>query len=571
MTTIPARCAGDPLDDKSSVSPSTPVESRRRQNLSMLFRSSTRRSKSVSSPATSPPTCEERIHYPVFNPQDPRHNPAAASSSWLRSGYNVSKTPSPQKPARWVQDLPGRSLRKARSGLLALTAGMRTHSTFRSKASRESFPEISPLYPLPEGFSVVPGGCVFPATVSEASTEEDPDFGVQIYRTCCNCERPFSSSSWGSDESCEVKLSSSLALIGPSALSKADLGPSRSTTNSSRKREDDTSSSQELYVDTSTSDVLERRQTIKWHDGYVKKPVPQVDSDSSATTGSTSRDTQQSDGFQISDDMVLEPFPQLELSSSDSSSGVAHFEQGSESASPVCLERTESLRGAPSTDQSPRRRSSESMDAIGNELSEELRQYVGAMERFTAHGTSGVSAPPSATTDSIADDSSDHAALGRQADKQASSAPRDRQEGSNSSSDGSGSTNPSGPTVGANASQSSDPTSPTETDPMSDKDEFFLVDGKSGDYPPSRGDNPVKTEKRIVSDGSIHSGPGLDRDPGNRNQFVPEAVGPGGPLPREMQRRDNRGVIERNSSDSSEEYIATYQMLRRRFRSWSDD
>lgn len=106
---------------------------------------------------------------------------------------------------------------------------------------------------------------------------------------------------------------------------------------------------------------------------------------------------------------------------------------------------------------------------------------------------------------------------------------------------------------------------------MSDKDEFFLVDGKSGDYPPSRGDNPVKTEKRIVSDGSIHSGPGLDRDPGNRNQFVPEAVGPGGPLPREMQLRDNRGGIERNSRDSSEEYIATYQMLRRRFRSWSDD
>lgn len=259
---------------------------------------------------------------------------------------------------------------------------MRTHSTFRSKALRESFPEISALYPLPEGFSVIPSGCVFPATVSEASTEEDPDFGVQIYRTCCNCERPFSSSNWGSDESCQVKLSSSLALISPSALSKADLGPSRSTTNSTPTREDDTSSSRELYVDTSTSDVLERRQTIKWHDGYVRKPVPQVDSDSSATTGSTSRDTQHSDSFQISNDMVLEPFPQLELSSSDSSSSVALLEQESESASPVCLERTESSREAPSTDESPRRRSS-STDATGNEFSDELRQYVGAMERFT--------------------------------------------------------------------------------------------------------------------------------------------------------------------------------------------
>lgn len=184
---------------------------------------------------------------------------------------------------------------------------------------------------------------------------------------------------------------------------------------------------------------------------------------------------------------------------------------------------------------------------------------------------SSIPAPPSDTADSVANDSSNHAALDHQADEQESKVSSNRQEGSNYSSEGSGRTNHSGPAAGANASQWSDPTSPTETtDPMSDKDEFFLVDGKSGDFPPPRGDNPVKTEKRIVSDGSIHSGPGLDRDPGNRNQFVPEAVGPGGPLPRETQRRDNRIGIERDSTDSSEEYIVTYQTLRRRFRSWSD-
>lgn len=322
----------------------------------------------------------------MFNPQDPRHNPAAAASSWLRSGYNVSRTPSPQKPVRWVQDLPVRSLRKARSGLLALTAGMRTHSTFWSKASRESLPEISPLYPLPDGLGDFSSGCVFPATVSEASTEEDPDFGVEIYRTCCNCDRPFSSSSWDSDESCDVKLSSSLALIGPSALSKADLGPSRSITNLSPEKENHAGSIQELYVDPSTSDVLPRRQTIKWHDGYVRKSFSQVDTDSSATPGSTSRDTQQSGSFQISDDigMMLEPFPLLELSSSDSSSSVALLEQGSESRSPgSSLERAESSREVPLTNGHPSRESTESTDAIGHEFSEELRQYVGAMEKLT--------------------------------------------------------------------------------------------------------------------------------------------------------------------------------------------
>lgn len=124
--------------------------------------------------------------------------------------------------------------------------------------------------------------------------------------------------------------------------------------------------------------------------------------------------------------------------------------------------------------------------------------------------------------------------------------------------------------LGRNGPRWSTVTPATPRDDLPDKDEYFLVDGKSNDFPPGRGDNSMRAEKRIVSDGSIHSGPGLDRDPGVRAQFVPEAIGPGSPRRRVVSRRDHRAGAERDCSDSTDEYISTYRILRQRFRSWSD-
>lgn len=44
------------------------------------------------------------------------------------------------------------------------------------------------------------------------------------------------------------------------------------------------------------------------------------------------------------------------------------------------------------------------------------------------------------------------------------------------------------------------------------RDEYYMTDGKGSTFRPDQGSQPVKSEEsRIVGDGRIHSGPGLDR------------------------------------------------------------
>ncbi|GES57918.1 hypothetical protein ATEIFO6365_0002085300 [Aspergillus terreus] len=67
-------------------------------------------------------TCDERAHYPIFNPNDPRHNP-----SWTGDDRQ-QREPSNESTASWMRSLPKRSLRKARSGFLALKSGIQRHA-----------------------------------------------------------------------------------------------------------------------------------------------------------------------------------------------------------------------------------------------------------------------------------------------------------------------------------------------------------------------------------------------------------------------------------------------------------
>lgn len=100
------------------------------------------------------------------------------------------------------------------------------------------------------------------------------------------------------------------------------------------------------------------------------------------------------------------------------------------------------------------------------------------------------------------------------------------------------------------------------TSPLSLQDEYFLVDGKSTDLRPDRGDNPIKGERGFVGDGGLHSGPGLDRNLSIRAQDIPEIIGPGGsmgiPSPRPLRR-------DREGSDSTEEYLVTYSLLHQHY------
>lgn len=100
---------------------------------------------------------------------------------------DVDNLPQPTHPAgsiRWMQGLPGRSLRRARSGLQALRSGLHRrpipgvdgeHANNGLWSSSDCAEASSSRHTR-----------FFSSTVSEASTEEDYDFGTDLYRTGCN-------------------------------------------------------------------------------------------------------------------------------------------------------------------------------------------------------------------------------------------------------------------------------------------------------------------------------------------------------------------------------------------------
>ncbi|KAL4910361.1 hypothetical protein BDW74DRAFT_51345 [Aspergillus multicolor] len=151
------------------------------------LRSSRKRSRAAN-PRSSPTACEESVHYPIFNPEDPRHNPALESSVGLGNVDSLPQAPFPAGSMRWMQGLPGRSLRRARSGLHALRSGLHRRPA-RSADGDHVSGELWSSSNSAEGSSS-PNENLFSSTVSEASTEEDYEFGTNLYRTGCHHPYP---------------------------------------------------------------------------------------------------------------------------------------------------------------------------------------------------------------------------------------------------------------------------------------------------------------------------------------------------------------------------------------------
>ncbi|RHZ56195.1 uncharacterized protein CDV56_101462 [Aspergillus thermomutatus] len=80
-----------------------------------------------------------------------------------------------------MQDLPRRSLRKARSGLLALRSGMQRRPIPGGPSRRSDIPSIWSSRDSTEDSSDP-----FPSSLSDASTEDDREFGTGLYRTTRN-------------------------------------------------------------------------------------------------------------------------------------------------------------------------------------------------------------------------------------------------------------------------------------------------------------------------------------------------------------------------------------------------
>lgn len=100
---------------------------------------------------------------------------------WLQSDYYRSQASRTHNSVSWMQDLPRRSLRKARSGLLALRSGMQRRPLPGGHARRSDIPSIWSSRDSTEDSSDR-----FPSSVSDASTEDDHEFGTGLYRTTRN-------------------------------------------------------------------------------------------------------------------------------------------------------------------------------------------------------------------------------------------------------------------------------------------------------------------------------------------------------------------------------------------------
>ncbi|PGH04456.1 hypothetical protein AJ80_08509 [Polytolypa hystricis UAMH7299] len=107
---------------------------RRPHSLSALFSSTARRSGSLEIPREAI-SCEERIHYPLYNPRNPKHNPHArpgAQIVFARSPFQA-KSSSPSKSTPRSIGSSSKSLRRARSSLVAFAETIRSKTLFSSR------------------------------------------------------------------------------------------------------------------------------------------------------------------------------------------------------------------------------------------------------------------------------------------------------------------------------------------------------------------------------------------------------------------------------------------------------
>ncbi|KAJ5143884.1 uncharacterized protein N7515_002671 [Penicillium bovifimosum] len=161
--------------EKISSAKESDASSRRRRfsTLSSVFRSKPKdRASCIPDAVQAEPTCLESIHYPVYNPLDPRHNPEVVSTSWRRSHSSASET---STPISKIQTITRRSLHKARTGLQALRAGIINH--FSEDGSRDQN-HVSLHSPgreddVTEGSSVTVTSAIF----------DNATFGAEIFRT----------------------------------------------------------------------------------------------------------------------------------------------------------------------------------------------------------------------------------------------------------------------------------------------------------------------------------------------------------------------------------------------------
>lgn len=128
---------------------------------------------SIIEPREEQPTCLESVHYPVFGTRSARHN-SHLRQIFRRSELRTSSSDSPRQ-TDGTPTFPRRTLHKARSGFLALRAGLfrrppqQDNDLFENKS--KSLPKQGHAHRSTHGFSDI-----------SSSTQEDLNFGTDLYR-----------------------------------------------------------------------------------------------------------------------------------------------------------------------------------------------------------------------------------------------------------------------------------------------------------------------------------------------------------------------------------------------------
>jgi len=153
-------------------------------------------------------TCLEKIHYPIFDPRNPDHNPHTAyallqSPSRNRQKFQASSSES-HKQSSWLEEFPRRSIHKARSGLLAIRASLlRFSSREGSDLSETYLAGVSREDPTRERDHIRRPGL-------SSTTQEDLSFGVGLYRTATS---PWAGVTDGLDDDSVPRGESPLPLV----------------------------------------------------------------------------------------------------------------------------------------------------------------------------------------------------------------------------------------------------------------------------------------------------------------------------------------------------------------------
>ncbi|PYH47624.1 uncharacterized protein BP01DRAFT_421902 [Aspergillus saccharolyticus JOP 1030-1] len=577
-----------------------------------------RRSRSAIQRLTTPsPACEESIHYPVFNPRDPRHNPDVAPCRWLDDDYDSSQGAASPRSIRWMQDLPRRSLRRAHKGLLALRSGIRRRPIGPQPVELDEFPSNWSADSARD--SLDQQALFYSSTVSEASTAEDINFGADLQRISCK---------YPSEPNADIsKYLQTLPL--PFAFEEETCSPNGFTVRHSRSEAVLAAFTPETHPTKAPNGlpVMLQREAFQGnhHPAEVLNELDQAPASHGPRTVAATASFRPNNPNELkpSDSLVELKDQGLASVESPSMNSALGSNQNLQPVTRTYPEMCTASSSAPSNS-----RKSKALRMSINQIS----NYKPAMTR--ASKANRVSETPQIIDTELAMESLKLCDRLERSDSQASDMDR---QGSQSESPfhsfnqsekapivankpceneiDSQRSSPSGNQVSRSivaVSRSADPDKAThvvdheavtastadeaeetrlipfveddtagltqneerfapemsqilddqwctvETDDLASllalRDEYFLVD-KSTDVRPDRGNNAIKSERSFTGDGCLYSGPGLDRHSSTRTQGIPEIVGPSSAIQVQVPRASR---AEREASDSTDEYNSDY-------------